>query len=49
MLAFVRLGPDGIANVVVRDLSSGEERVLTTGVNTDVVTPISPRRESNHA
>jgi len=29
MLAFVRLGADGIANVVVRDLSSGEERVLT--------------------
>jgi hypothetical protein len=29
MLAFVRLGADGIANVVVRNLASGEERVLT--------------------
>ncbi|MGC9359503.1 MAG: hypothetical protein ACP5G7_03890 [Anaerolineae bacterium] len=29
MLAFVRLGTDGIANIVVRDLASGEERVLT--------------------
>ncbi|MCD6301951.1 MAG: hypothetical protein J7M15_00305, partial [Anaerolineae bacterium] len=29
MLAFVRLGPDQTANVVVRDLASGDERVLT--------------------
>jgi len=29
MLAFVRLGPDQTANVVIRDLASGDERVLT--------------------
>lgn len=29
MLAFVRLAPDQVANVVIRDLSSGEERILT--------------------